>query len=204
MKARCQRASHPDYPRYGGRGVKVCQQWQAFDGFKTWALAQGYTDDREIDREQGGGDYCPENCRWVLKIVNLARRWAEGTAPIDGLLSDEVALNAEIRASAYKLVDGHGLYLRVGPTGVKSWRYKYRFAGREKLLTFGRFPELSVADARLLHAAARAKLARGRDPIAIGRANKARADRRRASKVGVATGVSSRLRGISTDRKSTI
>lgn len=49
---------------------------------------------------------------------------------------------------AYKLTDEKGLHLYVTPTGFKSWRYKYRFDGKEKRLTFGPWPEVSLREAR--------------------------------------------------------
>ena len=63
-----------------------------------------------------------------------------------------------------KLSDGGGLFLLVAKTGGKRWRYKYRFAGKEKLLALGTYPELSLAEARKRHQDARERLAQGIDP----------------------------------------
>ena len=63
-----------------------------------------------------------------------------------------------------KLSDGGGLYLLVKPNGTKSWRYKYRFNGRELTLAIGLFPEISLKQARQRHQAAREMLANGIDP----------------------------------------
>ncbi|MFT3905791.1 MAG: tyrosine-type recombinase/integrase [Steroidobacteraceae bacterium] len=61
----------------------------------------------------------------------------------------EVALRAaKPREKAYKLFDGKGLYLLVSPNGSRGWRVKYRFAGREKLLSLGTYPEVSLKEAR--------------------------------------------------------
>ncbi len=68
------------------------------------------------------------------------------------------------RSKDYKLADGQGLYLLVRPTGSRLWRMKYRFDGKEKLLSFGRYPEVTLAQARLRRAEARLALARGEDP----------------------------------------
>ena len=70
---------------------------------------------------------------------------------------------AKPKAKPYKLADGGGLYLHVKTAG-KYWRYKYRFAGKEKLLALGAYPDISLADARKLHQAARENLADGIDP----------------------------------------
>lgn len=56
---------------------------------------------------------------------------------------------------AYKLADGAGLYLFVSPAGGKSWRANYQRAGRQATRTYGRWPDVSLADARRAHAAAR-------------------------------------------------
>lgn len=67
MRARCQRETSPDYPRYGGRGIKVCPEWADFEVFQTWALASGYQPDLTIDRRDVNGDYEPDNCRWITR-----------------------------------------------------------------------------------------------------------------------------------------
>jgi hypothetical protein len=66
-----------------------------------------------------------------------------------------------------RLTDGHGLFLLVTPSGGKLWRWKYRFEGKEKLMALGKFPEISLEQARLLHTKARQQLANGIDPMAL-------------------------------------
>lgn len=53
------------------------------------------------------------------------------------------------RQKDYKLADGEGLYLIIRHNGSNLWRMKYRFDGKEKLLSLGRYPDLSLAEARL-------------------------------------------------------
>lgn len=72
--------------------------------------------------------------------------------------------NARPGEKAYKLADGGGLFLFVSTAGARSWRMKYRFAGREKLLTFGLFPEVTLAEARERRDDARRLLRQDRDP----------------------------------------
>ena len=80
--------------------------------------------------------------------------------------------NAEVRDRPYKLFDEKSLYLLVNPSGSKLWRFKYTFAKREKTLSIGAFPEISLAVARRHRTIARQMLAMGVDPSASKRANK--------------------------------
>lgn len=68
LKDRCQRENHDRYADYGGRGVSVCEEWQTFEPFYEWAMANGYRDDLSLDRRDNDGGYCPENCRWATKV----------------------------------------------------------------------------------------------------------------------------------------
>ena len=71
---------------------------------------------------------------------------------------------AKPRDKAYKLADGGGLYLMVNTNGSKYWRMKYRFAGKEKKLSFGTYPDISLAEARTKRDEARKVLANDKDP----------------------------------------
>lgn len=80
------------------------------------------------------------------------------------MLTNAAAKAAGAQTRAYKLHDQAGLHLLVRPTGSKSWQMKYRWRGREKLLTLGQFPEVNVNRARILQAEAKEQLAAGVDP----------------------------------------
>ena len=80
-------------------------------------------------------------------------------------LTEIQAKASKPRDRAYKLADGEGLYLLVKPNGSKLWRMKYRLSGKEKLLSFGAYPELGIAAAREKRTAAKALLAKGQDPM---------------------------------------
>jgi integrase len=79
-------------------------------------------------------------------------------------LTDTQARKALPGDKDYKLADAGGLYLFVTSKGAKSWRLKYRFAGKEKRLVFGRYPEVTLAQARDERDAARRLLREHRDP----------------------------------------
>lgn len=65
MINRCYRPATKGFANWGGRGVKVCEEWHDFITFRTWALENGYATGLTLDREDVNGDYSLGNCRWV-------------------------------------------------------------------------------------------------------------------------------------------
>lgn len=80
------------------------------------------------------------------------------------VLTAIAARSAKPKEKPYRLAAGGGLYLEVQPNGAKYWRWKYRFAGKEKRLALGVFPEVSLAEAGARRDQARAQLRDGTDP----------------------------------------
>lgn len=73
MRARCNRPTHHAYSLYGGKGVKVCEEWSEYPAFKEWAIANGYADNLSIDRIDPSKGYSPDNCQWLTPSENTAR-----------------------------------------------------------------------------------------------------------------------------------
>ncbi len=80
-------------------------------------------------------------------------------------LTDRAVRNAKPSHKPYKLSDEKGLYLLVNPTGSKLWRHKFRFMGKEKLISYGAYPDLTLAEAREKRDASRKVIANGGDPV---------------------------------------
>lgn len=80
------------------------------------------------------------------------------------MLRDDTVRKAAGKDKPYKLTDAQGLHLFVTPSGGKSFRYKYRFGGKERRIVFGTYPEMSLRQARNMRDDARQALRQGRDP----------------------------------------
>ncbi|MFP5431467.1 MAG: tyrosine-type recombinase/integrase, partial [Gammaproteobacteria bacterium] len=88
-------------------------------------------------------------------------------------LTDTALKTAKPQEKPYRLSDSGGLYIEVAPSGGKWWRLKYRFEGKEKRLSLGTYPEVSLKDARERRDEARKLVAAGVDPSVHRQATKA-------------------------------
>lgn len=87
-------------------------------------------------------------------------------------LSALTAKNTKAGTKTARLSDGYGMYLEIKPNGAKYWRYNYRFAGKQKTLALGTYPEVSLADARAVHEKAYLLVAASVDPSEVRRSEK--------------------------------
>ena len=75
MIYRCTNPSHRNYRYYGGRGIKICDEWlNDKESFYKWAINNGYKEGLQIDRIDTNGDYEPSNCRWTTSKQNCNNR----------------------------------------------------------------------------------------------------------------------------------
>lgn len=91
LKARCLRPSDPDYPRYGGRGVTVCDRWLhgegGLTGFECFLADMGEPpfEKASIDRIDGTKGYSPDNCRWATSKQQGNNRYNNRWVEIEGI-----------------------------------------------------------------------------------------------------------------------
>lgn len=71
MKQRCHNPNNKAYPRYGGRGITVCDEWRNdYAAFEAWAISNGYKDNLTIDKIDNDKGYSPDNCQWITQSEN--------------------------------------------------------------------------------------------------------------------------------------
>lgn len=75
MKYRCYNKNHPEFYNYGGKGIKVDNEWlgeNGFNNFYNWSIKNGYKEGLSIDRIDSDAGYSPDNCRWITLSENVS------------------------------------------------------------------------------------------------------------------------------------
>lgn len=110
MQQRCYHPNCKAYRHYGGRGIRVCKKWRgSYLNFRSWAMANGYSDNLQIDRIDNNKGYSPQNCRFVTASQNVVnRRKRKGTR------------------SRYRGIDWH--------VRAKKWRASIKMNGKRQYL----------------------------------------------------------------------
>ena len=97
---------------YAERGITVCAEWQDYDTFARWSLANGYADDLTIDRIDNDGNYEPSNCRWVTLKENCRNKGNNHLVTIDGethCVAEWIEIMGLTYGQVYNKVYKHGM-----------------------------------------------------------------------------------------------
>lgn len=105
MIGRCENPNRSKYKDYGGRGIKVCDEWRTAKNFVIWALNNGYHPGLQIDRIDNNGNYCPENCRFVTPKKNSRNRRNTKRLTVKGETKTVVEWCEQLGVSQYTVYD---------------------------------------------------------------------------------------------------
>lgn len=131
MRRRCSNPKDVGYKNYGGRGIKVCEEWvDDFVAFREWALASGYRESLTLERIDVNGDYCPENCTWIPKSEQSKNR--RNVRMYNGVPACEIARkNGISHIDVYMRITHYGWTLEEA-IGVVEHQYKSNWGNRAK------------------------------------------------------------------------
>lgn len=99
IKSRCNNKNDINYPNYGGKGIKICEEWEnSFILFNDWSIKNGYQDDLTIDRKEGHIGYTPNNCRWANYFIQSQnrRKMKNNTTGYSGICKKDGKYNTRI------------------------------------------------------------------------------------------------------------
>lgn len=74
MRQRCRNPKASGYAQYGGRGISVCEEWEKFEEFLSWAIKNGYSETLKIERRDTDKNYNPENCYWANENIQQSNK----------------------------------------------------------------------------------------------------------------------------------
>lgn len=114
VKDRCTNPNTEHYDRYGGRGIRICDEWlHSFEAFRDWSIKAGYDEtltgkEQSLDRVNVDGNYCPENCRWISMKQQARNR--KDTVYIE---TEAGPISARLFAEQNKITDYVYLYRKI-------------------------------------------------------------------------------------------
>ena len=82
MKSRVTDPRNDSYKHEGAKGIRVCDEWGSYDGFRAWAESSGYSEGLILARRDLAGDYCPENCAWERPLLDRGHALANQRKPV--------------------------------------------------------------------------------------------------------------------------
>ena len=136
MKYRCENPDDEEYHNYGGRGIKVCDEWHDFMVFYKWAIDNGYREGLEIDRKNNNGNYEPSNCRWTTRKVqannmrrNIKIQHPDGRTLTRAQLSEETGIAYHVLKDRQIRIPNISYEELTKPVGV------YEKTGKHKKIT---------------------------------------------------------------------
>ena len=134
---RCENPNSEYYGKYGGRGIKMCDEWRNDPlSFYEWSIANGYADGLSIDRKNNDGNYEPSNCRWSNRVEqanNTSRnhyitykdktmtiaQWARETGLSNKTIADRLALGWDVESALTTTIKAGNRYKNIKSTPAK-------------------------------------------------------------------------------------
>lgn len=115
MRTRCNNKNLSRYKYWGGKGIKVCEQWNDFITFRDWALSSGYKKNLTLDRIDGDKNYEPSNCRWATPAEQNRNH------------KKQIIYKGELSSDATKRLGGKNQNLVAQRIRILGWSYKKAF-----------------------------------------------------------------------------
>ena len=108
MHQRCDNKNHPQYKNYGGRGIKVCDEWKLGNAsaFVSWGVSNGWSYGLQLDRIDNNKDYSPDNCRFVTRKENCRNKSNNKEVVVNGekmLLCEAIERYCVVSMDCFKL-----------------------------------------------------------------------------------------------------
>lgn len=107
MRTRCNNPNSKEWANYGGRGIKICRDWNVFINFFEWAMFNGYEENLTLERKDVNKGYCPENCCWIPLVEQAKNRTNTVTLEYKGKKVTPTELSELTGVSINTIYDAH-------------------------------------------------------------------------------------------------